>query len=50
MISYIKKKKKKTFAVTRKNKNKHMENKDIKFLNKNMQKLLRQKQTATKQF
>ena len=31
-----------------KNKNKYMENKDIKFLNKNMQKLLRLKQTTTK--
>ena len=45
MISYIK-----PLERIDKNKNKYMENKDIKFLNKNMQKLLRQKQTATKQF
>ena len=29
---------------------KYMENKDIKFLNKNMQKLLRLKQTTTKHY
>ena len=56
MISYIKflEKDIKNMQLLEKqiriNINKYMENKDIKFLNKNMQKLLRLKQTATKQF
>ena len=57
MISYIKflEKAIKNMQLLKKkqikiNIDKYMENKDIKFLNKNMQKLLRLKQTATKQF
>ena len=56
MISYIKflEKDIKNMQLLEKqikiNIDKYMENKDIKFLNKNMQKLLRLKQTTTKHY